>query len=164
MIKHLRLDERLIHGQIAIKWSRNLDINRIIVANDEAGTNKTIERSLMMAAPQNLKVAIQTIDKSIEILKDPRAKDLKILLIVATPQDVLKIINQIKDVDVINVGNYGRIAKKKEGESRKSYGSNLYAYDEEVDIFKEIIASGIKCIYQTTPEDNPEPLDKALKI
>lgn len=164
MIRQMRLDERLIHGQIAIKWSRHLDINRIIVANDEAGTNKIIERSLMMAAPQNIKVAIETIDKSINIINDPRAKNLKILLIVATPQDALKILEKVEDIEVINVGNYGRIAEKKAGENRKSYGSNLYAHAEEIELFKEILGYGVKSIYQTTPEDTPEPLKKALKI
>lgn len=164
MIKQMRLDERLIHGQIAIKWSRHLDINRIIVANDEAGTNKIIERSLMMAAPQNIKVAIETVEKSIKIINDPRAEHLKILLIVANPQDALRILKEVKDIDVINVGNYGRIAEKKVGEDRKSYGSNLYAHTEEIEQFRKILGYGIKSIYQTTPEDTPEPLDKVLKI
>ncbi len=164
MIKQMRIDERLIHGQVAIKWSRHLDINRIIVANDEAGTNKVIERSLMMAAPQNIKVAIETVDKSIQMMNDPRAKGLKILLIVATPQDALKILQSVDEIDVINVGNYGRIAEKKAGEQRKSFGSNLYAHAEEVELFKEILGYGVKSIYQTTPEDTPEPLNKTLKI
>ena len=51
MINHIRLDERLIHGQVAIKWSRHTGVNRIIVANDDAAKNPIIQKSLMMAAP-----------------------------------------------------------------------------------------------------------------
>ena len=36
MIVQLRLDERLIHGQVVTAWARALDINTILVANDEA--------------------------------------------------------------------------------------------------------------------------------
>lgn len=43
MIKMVRLDERMIHGQIAIKWSRHLDVNRIIVADDDAANNPVIQ-------------------------------------------------------------------------------------------------------------------------
>ncbi len=51
MIKLVRLDERMIHGQIAIKWSRHTGVDRIIVVSDEAAANPIIQKSLLMAAP-----------------------------------------------------------------------------------------------------------------
>jgi PTS system mannose-specific IIB component len=39
MIKLIRLDERLIHGQVAIRWSKYLGVDRILVLNDEAAKN-----------------------------------------------------------------------------------------------------------------------------
>ena len=51
MIKWVRLDERMIHGQVATKWSQLLGVNRIIVADDQAASNEIIKKSLMMAAP-----------------------------------------------------------------------------------------------------------------
>ena len=45
MVKLLRLDERLIHGQIAIKWSRHLSVNRILVLNDE-GSKKRPDKKI----------------------------------------------------------------------------------------------------------------------
>ena len=71
MIKMVRLDERMIHGQIAIKWSRHLDVNRIIVADDDAANNPVIQQSLMMAAPATCKTAIVTVDKAIALCNDP---------------------------------------------------------------------------------------------
>ena len=52
MIKLFRIDERLIHGQIAIKWSRHTGVDSIVVANDHAAANVMIQKSLKMAAPQ----------------------------------------------------------------------------------------------------------------
>ena len=34
MIKMMRVDDRLIHGQVAVMWSKELGIQRIIVASD----------------------------------------------------------------------------------------------------------------------------------
>ena len=51
MIKLFRIDERLIHGQIAIKWSRHTGVDSIVVANDHAAANVMIQKSLKMAAP-----------------------------------------------------------------------------------------------------------------
>ena len=42
MIKLFRIDERLIHGQIAIKWSRHTGVDSIVVANDHAAANVTV--------------------------------------------------------------------------------------------------------------------------
>ena len=167
MIKLVRLDERMIHGQVAIKWSRPTGVDRIIVANNDAAANDIVKKSLMMAAPPTCKTVITTMEKSLELLNDPRAAGLKILLIVSSPEDLLTILkglNDVKGIPTINIGNYGRIAPKVNGETRKTYGANLYAYDSEVELFKEIMAFGVETVYQTTPENVPEPLNKVLGL
>lgn len=158
MIKLIRLDERLIHGQVAIKWSRHTGVDRILVINNEAAANQTIQRSLMMAAPQNIKVAIKSFEDGIKILKDPRMDTVKVLVIVSEIQDLYQILLEKLEIPTVNIGNYGRIAAKKAGETRKTYRSNLYAYDDEVALLKKIIDLGYKVEYQTTPEDPAEPL------
>ena len=54
----IRIDERLIHGQIAIKWSRHTGVDSIVVANDHAAANVMIQKSLKMAAPPGIKTVI----------------------------------------------------------------------------------------------------------
>lgn len=164
MIKMVRLDERLIHGQVAIKWSRHIGVDRIVVANNEAAASPIIQKSLLMAAPATVKVAIKSISESIALVNDPRAADLKILLIVATPQDLLDVVGQVSSIPLINVGNYGRIASKQGNENRKSYGSNLYLYEAELEILQKVLSFNIETIYQTTPEDVPEALKKVIQL
>ena len=162
MIKMVRLDERMIHGQIAIKWSRHLDVDRIIVANDAAASNPVVQQSLMMAAPATCKTAIVPVEKGIALCNDPRSETLKILLIVSNPEDLLRVAKEVKDIPVINVGNYGRIAPKQGTEIRKTYDPNLYLYENEREILKQVAATGIHCIMQTTPEMTAQDLGKLL--
>ena len=161
MITLVRLDERLIHGQIAIKWSRHTGVDRIMVANDAAAANETVKRSLM-AAPATCKTAIHRVDDTLKMLENPKAAEHKILLIVNNPKDLLKVLDTRKDIEKINIGNYGRIAAKRNGEERKTYGANLYLYEDEAEDLKKVCEYGIEAVYQTTPEDVPEPLDKVL--
>lgn len=163
MIKLIRLDERLIHGQVAIKWSRHTGVDRILVLDDNAASNEIIKKTLMMAAPSNIKAAIKDVDSGIKILNDPRMETVKVLVLVSNPNDLLKVVNNVEGIPLINIGNYGRIADKKEGEDRKTYRSNLYAYDEEVEILMEVVKSGVPCEYQTTPEEQAEKLESVLK-
>lgn len=153
MITLFRIDERLIHGQIAIKWSKHTGVSHIVVANDNAAKSPIIQKSLKMAAPADVKTAIKSIEGAIELLKDPRCKDLKILLLVNCPKDALIILKAISKIEYINVGNYGRIAQEKPGMPRKAYGNNIYCDEEEVKELKEILTMNIRCIYQTTPEE-----------
>ncbi len=162
MIAMVRLDERLIHGQVAIKWSRHLNVDRIVVVSDEAAANPVVQKSLMMAAPATAKTIIKSLEKAVKLLQDPKAADHRILIIVSNPEDLLKIVTEVKGIPVINVGNYGRVAAKRGTEARKTYGSNLYAYDDEAEVLKKVIDTGIKCIYQTIPDDTPEELAKVL--
>lgn len=162
MIVMVRLDERLIHGQVAIKWSRHLSVDRIVVVSDEAAANPVVQKSLMMAAPATAKTTIKSLESAVKLLQDPKAAAHRILIIVSNPADLLKIVKDVKGIPLINVGNYGRVAAKRGTEVRKTYGSNLYAYDDEAQILKEVISAGMKCIYQTTPDDTPEELAKVL--
>lgn len=162
MIVMIRLDERLIHGQVAIKWSQHTGVDRIVVADDEAAANPLIQKSLMMAAPPTAKTAIKDVDAAIELLKNPKAADHKILVIVSNPPALLKVVTQVADIPLVNVGNYGRVAPKADGEQRKTYRKNLYAYDNEIMDLKKVVETGIKCNYQTVPDDTPEELSKVI--
>ncbi len=50
MISLVRIDDRLIHGQVAVVWTKHLGVNRILVANDQIVNNEVQKMSLRMAA------------------------------------------------------------------------------------------------------------------
>lgn len=163
MIKLFRIDERLIHGQIAIKWSRHLNITHIVVANQAAANNVLIQKSLKMAAPAGVKVAIKGIEEAAALIHDPRSESLQMLVLVDSPEDALELVKNISGVDKINVGNYGRVAAEKPNQPRKSYALNIYCDESEVAAFKKLIATGISIYYQTIPEDTAVSLDVVFK-
>ena len=67
-----------------------------------------------------------------------------------------------EQIPQINVGNYGRIAPKHGTEARKTYTKNLYAYEDEVGVLRQVMETGIPCNVQTIPDDVPEELSKVL--
>lgn len=109
MITMMRVDDRLIHGQVAVMWSKELRIQRIIVASDAIAANELQVSALKMAAPAGVKAAILPIDKAAGVINDPRAKDMRILVISNNPEDLLKVAEKIEEKPVLNVANYGRI-------------------------------------------------------
>ena len=98
------------------------------------------------------------------MMQNPKAADHDILMLCQTPEDLLKLLTELPiKPEWVNVGNFGRVAAKKlDGTMRKTYAPNLYLYDEEKETLEKVLALGYKTVYQTTPEDTPEPLDKLL--
>lgn len=154
MIKTLRIDERLIHGQVAVTWCAALDIDSIVVANDEAAANEITVMSLKMAAPQNVKVAVKSIKEAVQILLDPRAKRLSILILVKKPEDALELIRQVNEIPHINVGNFGLLTEK-DADDRKRLSTSFAANEQEIKLFKEIVNLRPDSFYQMTPTLQP---------
>ena len=105
MIKQLRVDERLIHGQITTAWSRALNVGGIVVANDAIAANPLTVKALKMSAPAGKKILAQSIEKSIAVLKDPRIETMDVLVIVNNPRDAYTMAKELGCKEV-NVGNY----------------------------------------------------------
>lgn len=151
MICMARIDDRLIHGQVAVKWSKELGISRIIVASDKIANNAVQVAALKGAAPAGVKAAILPIAKAQGILSDPRSKDMKILLISNDPADLLAVFKGIEERPVLNVANYGRINGPIGGKDKIS--DSVYLTDEDKTVLHEISDLGVEVIHQPLPDD-----------
>ena len=87
MISLIRIDDRLIHGQVAVVWTKHLGVNRILVANDQIVNNEVQKMSLRMAAPDTAKCAIMAVSDAGDVLNDPRSEAMKIMVIVNNAAD-----------------------------------------------------------------------------
>ena len=62
MIKMLRVDHRLLHGQVAVSWKSALDVDCILVANDSVPGDALRKSAIKLAKPADTKLVIKTID------------------------------------------------------------------------------------------------------
>lgn len=150
MIKMVRIDERLIHGQVAMIWSKQLRIDRIIVVNEKAAADPILSSTLKMAAPDSVKVIILNEEKAKVLLQDPRINDLSILVIVNSPKDALFVAENAKGISKVNIGNYGKANKN--GEERMKLNDNVFLGEQDKEQLRKIIALGITTEYQLVPD------------
>ena len=54
----VRIDERLLHGQVITGWTKVKKINTILIIDDESANNQFTKRLLMAVAPKDMKVII----------------------------------------------------------------------------------------------------------
>lgn len=161
MIKMLRIDDRLIHGQVAVTWSKQLEVTRIVVVSDTISQDEIQVSALKMAAPAGIKAFVLSVDKAAKMLNDPRADKLKVLLVLNDPKQVAALLAELTTKPaILDIANYGRVAGL---DGRHKITDTVYLSDEEVQIFKELSQKGDKFIYQPLPGDAVEPLDKLLE-
>ncbi len=63
-IIHIRIDDRLIHGQVATRWSTGLGVSRIMVANDAVAADEMQKGILRMVAPPGIATSIISKEKA----------------------------------------------------------------------------------------------------
>ena len=105
MVKMLRVDRRLIHGQIAFSWTAYLNVDCILVANDDAAGDDIRMTTLRLAKPKNTKLIIKSIDDSIAAFKSGKTDKYKIMIVVENVDDAYRLAKEVDDIQVINLGN-----------------------------------------------------------
>ncbi|WP_213989234.1 PTS sugar transporter subunit IIB [Sodalis sp. dw_96] len=149
MISLIRIDDRLIHGQVAVVWTKHLGVNRILVANDQIVSNEVQKMSLRMAAPDTAKCAIMTVKDAADTLNDPRSESMKILVIVNNVADARRLIEQVPAINRLNVANFGRITDNLAAKTKIS--DTVYVTPDDVADFRAIAERGVNVDYQVLP-------------
>lgn len=146
MILQLRIDERLIHGQVVTAWSRALSADTLLVANDEVIKDQLRVKMLLMTAPSGKKVHVRSVEQTIALLSDPRADAMRILLIVDNPADAIRLVQALPIQD-INVANY----RKKKSRNKTVIHAYCSADPEDLELFRKLDRLGKNVFCQMLP-------------
>lgn len=161
MIAQLRVDDRLIHGQVALVWTKELNTPGIVVANDNAANNEMVQMTLKMATPTGKKLLIRSVDDAIRVFNNPKGANMRIFALTNCVKDALKIAQNVKDIDGINVANVGRFTKDADNATQLS--STLMLSPEEMDALKDLVKLDVPVFHQVLPNNAKTSINSMLK-
>lgn len=160
---YLRIDDRLIHGQIVTAWCGHLKIKEIVAIDDALAANPMLQSIMLMGIPRQYKSHVVTMAQAKEIFA--QGAEGNRLFVTRLPQDLKQLREELKQCELVIIGNAAKRADTKYNLT-KGGGSVFFASDEDVALFDEIAADGVKLVYQTVPKspakDWPE-LRKGIK-
>lgn len=159
MIRGFRIDERLIHGQVAVAWCTSLGVDSIVIADDETVNDDVAIFSLKMAAPTGVKVVIKSVNDAIPLLNDPRISTKQVLVLVRKAHAALTLLENVTNLPDVNVGNFGMIES---GKGRKILDTSFAVSIEENEAFKKIIELCPNSYYQMTPTLTPKKISELI--
>jgi mannose/fructose/sorbose-specific phosphotransferase system IIB component len=152
MLVHFRIDDRLIHGQVTVAWSKHINAQRIVVANDDAAKDDIQKSLLPLAAPPGVDVRIVPLKEALENIKDRRS-----MLLVKTPKDAVALLGMGLEAKEINIGNMGF------AQGRKNLTKSLSLSEKEIEELREAAQRGVFVYFQMLPQDKKVPLEELVK-
>lgn len=154
-IKTIRIDDRLIHGQVATSWLRHVNAQQVICVSDKAVNNPVQVQVLKMAAP-DLIVHVFGIAQFASLIASKPIKKSTFLLC-----ESLDDLNQLRGFGLeFDRVNYGGQRKR---DDRTSYDHDLCFTLAEEEALKAMVEAGIQIDYQIAAFDNPQPLSVVLQ-
>ena len=130
MIKLLRVDYRLVHGQVAISWSRHIGEDCILVANDEVAKDEMRQSMLRLSKPQGMKLVIKSIEDSVKSIKSGVTDKYKMFIVVNNIQDVERLAKEIPELNYVNLG----VLPANENTKALSKAINVTSEDVKIEI------------------------------
>lgn len=146
----VRIDGRLIHGQVANLWTTKLNISRLMVVDDEVAKNDIEKSGLKLATPSGVKLSVLPVDKAANNILSGKYDSQRLLIIAKRPNYLLKLVKLGVDLKEINVGNMSQ------NENTKSITKSINVESKDIEEFKELSSLGVKIISQMVPEDKQE--------
>lgn len=109
-----RIDDRLIHGQVTVGWSRQLRPDRIILASNAIAADTWQSRVYASSVPPEIKVSILPVARAAAELADPDNVDERILVLTGSAEEMNELVHIGAPVSSVNVGGLHFSAGKRE--------------------------------------------------
>ena len=147
MIKMTRIDYRLLHGQVAFAWTKNLSANAILIANDNVVNDSFRKQTLNLAKPNDTKLIFKSIDDSIAAIKSGVTDKYNVFIVVENVHDAYRLAKGTPESNKINLG----LSAKRD--DSKNIAKAVYVTDEEIKELTELENSGIEILVKQAPND-----------
>lgn len=148
-----RIDNRLIHGQVATQWTSTVGANLLLVANDEIAGNKMRQGLMDMAAPNGVATRYFSIQKTIDVIHKASEKQ-HIFLILENPEDAVRLVEGGVPIKRLNIGNMHM------SEGKRQVATSVAVDDEDVAAFKKLQDLGVELFIQRVPSTPQEDVNK----
>lgn len=153
----VRIDDRLIHGQVVENWMKFLKINHVVVVNDFVASDRMQKTLFSMAVPDHAKISILTIAQAKEAILNSQFEGDKAMLLLVSPQDVLNLINKGVKIKEVNIGGMHYSPDKKQILKAISVSK------QDIQAFQELDKLGVHLEARMVPDDEKIDIMEIIK-
>ena len=142
-----RIDDRLIHGQVATRWTKETNVQRIIVVSDEVAADTVRKTLLTQVAPPGVTAHVVDVAKMIRVYNNPKYAGERVMLLFTNPTDVERIVEGGVKITSVNIGGMAF----RQGKTQVNNAISVDAKD--IEAFNKLNARGIELEARTVSTD-----------
>lgn len=157
-VVHMRIDNRLIHGQVTVTWVHAVGANHMIVCNDKVAVDP-IQKLMLPQAARGVKTSVLSIKDTLEYCASLQGQAEKILVLAKFPADALALVEGGLRPAEVNVGNQAPIG----GTKFKMVTNSVAVTQEDAAIYRGIAAKGYTLTYKMMPSDHGGDFTELLR-
>lgn len=152
-----RIDDRLIHGQVIIGWCGQLPVGKLVVCDNELAASNWEKNLLLMAAPANLSAEVCSVTQTAQSVRLWESSKKITMVLLKSPHTLKNLLQKGVEIKKVNIGGIHY------REDRTEILPYLFLSPEEIQIFMELIKSGITFECQDLPTSTSYNLEKLLE-
>lgn len=143
----VRVDDRLIHGQVVVGCCETLGLHRLILANDEVAEDPLQTRLYRSVVPKAIELKILTVDAAASYLRglDESADRKATLVVLETPQDVSRLIASGAKIAKVILGGIHH------HEASREIWPGYFLDEAQMSALRELLHRGISVEVQSIP-------------
>ncbi|MGX8833114.1 PTS system mannose/fructose/N-acetylgalactosamine-transporter subunit IIB [Amedibacillus sp. YH-ame6] len=154
-VKLVRVDFRLMHGQVIANWMNQVDGDSIMIINKKLANDPFMGNVYKMAAPKGVKVNIMDLDKAMERIQSEKYATRKLVVLFKSVKDAKEAFERGFPMKELQIGGLGS------GENRVQITNQIYLNRADTDMLLDISGKGVKVYLQAVPKEAAIGIDKA---
>jgi mannose/fructose/N-acetylgalactosamine-specific phosphotransferase system component IIB len=148
-LKLVRVDDRLIHGQVVAIWLKALGARRIVIVDDKTARDDFLREIIELASPPGVPVEVHDVERGIERVRELTTDPEPIFVLMRSPLTAVKLREAGIEFPLLNVGGMGA------GPGRKTLYRNISASPEELEAMRRLEAMGTRVELRIVENDRP---------
>ena len=148
-LKLVRVDDRLIHGQVVAIWLKALGARRIVIVDDRTAADEFLREILELAAPPGVPVEVHDVERGTQRVRDLAAAPEPIFVLMRSPLTAVRMREAGVEFPLLNVGGMGA------GPGRKVLYRNISASPEEIEAMRRLEEMGTTVELRIVENDRP---------
>lgn len=148
-IELVRIDDRLIHGQVVMAWSKAVAVKRMVVIDDKVATDVIRKMLLETVAPPGVKVSVFTVSEGIQTLQNKKFGNEKLLLLCTNPMTIMSLIEGGIEINKVNIGGMSF------SQGKTQVTKAVSVDEDDRNAFKRLHEHGVVLEIQILPNDTP---------
>jgi mannose/fructose/sorbose-specific phosphotransferase system IIB component len=149
-----RIDDRLIHGQVAVGWAKTAKAEVLLVADDQVEQDQLRQTLMEMAGTPGTQVRICRVAEVAKVCADPELNGKRTLLLFSSPQDVVRAVDAGLRLQELNVGGL------RYSPGKRQILKAIAVDDHDLQALQKLVQQGVRVTVQMVPTDDPVDIRK----